>query len=322
MRRPPRLRFTTRSPLRTHSCPRRARALHHVQVSALTAGGYLACCVHLWLPAREGDAVELSRLLELQPWTVDEPGRDGQGYTNALQVAAASGHAACVALLLDAGAIFRDACWKPGSTPTPYVCSTMLANAGYSPPAEGEAAGSSPPSRVPREAYVEILSMLLDRADFCEGQVHTARDPMEPKRALTRLHAPSRALTRPHAPSRAPARLAASPIGSTRLLAIAILCLGLCLAGRPRPPHGDQRDDGHLGATRGRGAHWGTGRGRRRRGSGGQRGGSASRDGGGAGGAGAGVSRGQLKRGLLRSLPHASCVRSVAACVRRRVRRC
>ncbi len=85
----------------------------HRHVSALTAAGYLALCVHLWVPARDGDAAELRRLLSLDPWTVDEPGRDGQGYTNALQVACAMGHVECVRILLDCGAIFRDADFQP-----------------------------------------------------------------------------------------------------------------------------------------------------------------------------------------------------------------
>ena len=47
------------------------------QVSALTAGGYLACCIQLWVPARDGAAAELERLLDLNPWTVrTNPSRD------------------------------------------------------------------------------------------------------------------------------------------------------------------------------------------------------------------------------------------------------
>ena len=139
-------------------------------VSALTKAGYLASCILLWVPARDGDAGELSRLLDLVPWTVDEPGRDGQGYTSALQVACAAGHEACVQLLLDAGAIFRDHDWHPSAN-RPYVCTSMLSGAGYTSPPEGQAAGSAPRSRAPRETYVKIIDMLLAEATFCDGQM-------------------------------------------------------------------------------------------------------------------------------------------------------
>ena len=79
----------------------------------MTAAGYLAVCIQLWVPARDGDASELARLLELSPFTLDEPGRDGQGFTNALQVACVNGHVDTVRLLLEAGALFRDADWTP-----------------------------------------------------------------------------------------------------------------------------------------------------------------------------------------------------------------
>ena len=123
------------------------------------------------VPARDGDAAELERLLELSPWTVDEPGREGQHYTNALQVACASGHPECVRLLLDAGAIFRDSNWSPNGH-QPYVCASMLAGAGYTAPPEGsDAGGSATQSRVPREIYIQIIDMLLDPStSFCNGQ--------------------------------------------------------------------------------------------------------------------------------------------------------
>ena len=85
----------------------------HAQVSTLTGAGYLALCMHLWIPARDGNVDELRRLLSLHPWTLDEPGRDRQGYTNALQVACASGHLECVRILLECGALFRDADFRP-----------------------------------------------------------------------------------------------------------------------------------------------------------------------------------------------------------------
>ena len=140
------------------------------QVTALTSAGYLACCIQLWVPARDGDADELARLLELNPWTVDEPGREGQSYTNALQAACANGHAECVMHLLDAGAIFRDADWHIDGH-KPYVCATMLSNAGYTLPPVGQAAGSAERSRVPRETFVQIIDMLLaPSTSFCGGQ--------------------------------------------------------------------------------------------------------------------------------------------------------
>lgn len=98
-------------------------------VSAFAGAGLLALCIQLWEPARDGDHQSLARLLELDPWTIDEPGRAGQGYTNALQVACAGGHVQCVELLLSKGAIFRDSDWQP--TPHPFVCASMLVGAGY-----------------------------------------------------------------------------------------------------------------------------------------------------------------------------------------------
>ena len=130
--------------------------------------GIQACCIQLWLPSRDGDAAELSRLLSLDPWTVDEPGRDGQAYTNALQVACAGGHIECVRMLLDCGAIFRDSDWNP-EAPRPFVCNSVLSGAGYAPPPAGSPSSSAPKTRVPREVYIEILDLLLGRAAFCEG---------------------------------------------------------------------------------------------------------------------------------------------------------
>ena len=48
-------------------------------VSAFAAAGLLVLCVQLWAPARDGNHAALARLLEMRPWTVDEPGRQGQG---------------------------------------------------------------------------------------------------------------------------------------------------------------------------------------------------------------------------------------------------
>ena len=101
---------------------------------------------------------------------VDEPGREGQQYTNALQVACANGHIECVALLLGAGAVFRDADWTPAGA-TPYVCSRMLANAGYAQQPEGVAAGSEAAARIPRDRCVSIIDMLLDpQTSLANGQ--------------------------------------------------------------------------------------------------------------------------------------------------------
>ena len=114
-------------------------------VSAFASEGYIACCWQLWAPARDGDAAALAELLKRDPWTVDEPGRSAQGYTNALQVACAGGHVDCVELLLKHGAIFRDADWQ--RPPRPYVCTAMLQGAGYfdaPPPPTGASFTTSP----------------------------------------------------------------------------------------------------------------------------------------------------------------------------------
>ena len=136
-------------------------------VSAYASAGLIALCVQLWAPARDGDLQTLGRLLELDPWTVDEPGRAGQGFTNALQVACAGGNVQCVELLLKRGAIFRDSDWQP--EPKPFVCSSMLVGAGYY---DGGGAPRGilyfqpsrfPKRRIPRETYVMILDMLLEQ---------------------------------------------------------------------------------------------------------------------------------------------------------------
>ena len=144
-------------------------------IAAFASAGYLALCMQLWRPARDGDHATLARLLELAPWTVDEPGRQGQGCTNALQVACAAGHVECVDLLLRAGAVFRDADWQQ-PTPHPFVCSSMLTGAGYFDD-RGAPRGilyfqpsSFPKRRIARATYVHICDMLLERAAFCEGQ--------------------------------------------------------------------------------------------------------------------------------------------------------
>ena len=99
-------------------------------LSAFATASYLCLCVQLWAPARDGDYSTLSKLLDLEPWTLDEPGRQGQGFTSALQVACAGGNVECVDLLLKHGAIFRDADWQ-FPTPQPFVCTSMLTGAGY-----------------------------------------------------------------------------------------------------------------------------------------------------------------------------------------------
>ena len=99
-------------------------------LSAFANASYLCLCVQLWAPARDGDYSTLSKLLDLEPWTLDEPGRQGQGFTSALQVACAGGNVECVDLLLKHGAIFRDADWQ-FPTPQPFVCTSMLTGAGY-----------------------------------------------------------------------------------------------------------------------------------------------------------------------------------------------
>ena len=99
-------------------------------LSAFANASYLCLCVQLWVPARDGDYSTLSKLLDLEPWTLDEPGRQGQGFTSALQVACAGGNVECVDLLLKHGAIFRDADWQ-FPTPQPFVCTSMLTGAGY-----------------------------------------------------------------------------------------------------------------------------------------------------------------------------------------------
>ena len=143
-------------------------------VSAFASAGYLALCMQLWAPARDGDHETLERLLALDPWTVDEPGRQGQGCTNALQVACAAGHVQCVELLLKAGAIFRDCDWQH-PTPHPFVCTSMLTGGGYF-DAMGAPRGilhfqpsSFPRRRIARETYVHICDLLLEQATFCEG---------------------------------------------------------------------------------------------------------------------------------------------------------
>ena len=98
-------------------------------VSAFATEGLICCCSQLWAPARDNDPERLAELLKLDPWTVDEPGQAGQGYTNALQVACAGGYIECVKLLLDHGAIFRDADWQ--TPPRPFVCTSMLTGTGY-----------------------------------------------------------------------------------------------------------------------------------------------------------------------------------------------
>ena len=50
----------------------------------------------------------------------------------------------------------------------PFVCANMLSGAGYAPPPLGGPSGSAP-RRVPRGAYLDILSLLLERGTFCEG---------------------------------------------------------------------------------------------------------------------------------------------------------
>ena len=97
-------------------------------VNAYVDAGLVILCPQLWRPARDGQHEVLAKLLAGKPWTVDEPGGAGQGYTSALQVACAAGHVECVQLLLKAGAIFRDADWQvgiarpPSPTPTPCPC--------------------------------------------------------------------------------------------------------------------------------------------------------------------------------------------------------
>jgi len=73
----------------------------------------------------------------------------------------------CVRMLLDCGAVFRDADFQP-EAPMPFVCANMLSGAGYAPPPLGGPSGSAP-RRVPRGAYLDILSLLLERGTFCEG---------------------------------------------------------------------------------------------------------------------------------------------------------
>ena len=98
-------------------------------IASFCEAGYLALCFQLWRPARDGDHEALAKLLALEPYTIDEPGRAAHRYTNALQVACAAGHVQCVELLVKHGAIFRDADWQ--QPPRPFVCVSMLTGAGY-----------------------------------------------------------------------------------------------------------------------------------------------------------------------------------------------
>ena len=98
-------------------------------VAAYADAGLIVMRSQLWGPARDGDHLALTALLALDPWTVDEPGRVGEGFTSALQVACAGGHVECVEVLLKHRAIFRDKDWQ--STPRPFVCASMLTGAGY-----------------------------------------------------------------------------------------------------------------------------------------------------------------------------------------------
>lgn len=140
-------------------------------LASLRASGDVPTCASLWVPSRDGDAAELSRLLELGPWTIDEP-RPGE-YTSALQVACTSGNVDCVRLLLDAGAIFRDADFalasESGQPGNPHVCAGILAGSGITEAPVGQASGSSA-AAVPRDAYAEILDLLTAHATFANGQ--------------------------------------------------------------------------------------------------------------------------------------------------------
>ena len=144
-------------------------------VAAYADAGLIALRRQLWRPSRDGNHQALAALLALDPWTIDEPGRVGEGFTNALQVACAAGHVECVELLLKHGAIFRDKDWQP--TPRPFVCASMLTGAGYYDVGGGGPKGvlyfqssSLPKRRVARETYVHIIDCLLEQATFCEGE--------------------------------------------------------------------------------------------------------------------------------------------------------
>jgi hypothetical protein len=141
-------------------------------VAAYADAGLIVMRSQLWGPARDGDHLALTALLALDPWTVDEPGRVGEGFTSALQVACAGGHVECVEVLLKHRAIFRDKDWQ--STPRPFVCASMLTGAGYydggKPPGGilHFQSSSLPKRRVARETYVYIIDRLLEEATFCE----------------------------------------------------------------------------------------------------------------------------------------------------------
>lgn len=141
-------------------------------VAAYVDAGLVVLCYQLWRPARDGDHKTLAQLLARDPYTVDEPGRAGQGFTNALQVACAGGHVECVQLLIKHGAVFRDADWQ--SPPRPFVCASMLTGAGYF---DGGGAprgilffqsASLPKRRIARDTYIFIIDLLLAQATFCE----------------------------------------------------------------------------------------------------------------------------------------------------------
>lgn len=141
-------------------------------VAAYVDAGLVVLCYQLWRPARDGDHKTLALLLARDPYTVDEPGRAGQGFTNALQVACAGGHVECVQLLIKHGAVFRDADWQ--SPPRPFVCASMLTGTGYF---DGGGAprgilyfqsASLPKRRIARETYIFIIDLLLEQAAFCE----------------------------------------------------------------------------------------------------------------------------------------------------------